>query len=443
MSYVTWDVETTIRSSFKRKGNPFDPLNHVVMSGYKREGGKVQSDYFGRTPPTGDWFTKLLDGTDILVGQNIKFDLLYALRDKPNHDAWMPWVAAGGLVWDIQLAEYLLNGMDPEDHMLSLDELAVRYGGNVKFDEVKAMWADGIDTTDIPRDLLTKYLVGTDTDHGDIGNTELVYLGQLQRATACGQLRSIYMNMGSLLCTIEMELNGMAVDKELGLKQAEELASEVATLSVELSSHLPRDLPFDFNWNSSRQKSAIIFGGTVPYQARMPVLDDRGQQAYAMKDERQAVLEDGSTMELNWWEHLYYTEWGGEVPEGKDLARFKAGKNAGEVKTKIVKVKDLSKPKSRMEDFLYEFPRLIEPKAKWAGATDGVYSTSADVIDELGGKGVPFLDLLVKFTSLTKDLTTYYITTEDGRAEGYANAGTGVWHYPPHAQPYVHSDGPV
>src|SRR5690606_31198401 len=143
-SYNVWDVETTIKTSFKRKGNPFDPENFVVMSGWHRNTGKVEGEYFGIAPRPANWFTKLLEGTLILVGQNIKFDILSALNDKEhgnaNRIAWMAFIARGGNVWDIQLAEYLLNGMTIADHMLSLDELAPRYGGNVKIDEVKALW---------------------------------------------------------------------------------------------------------------------------------------------------------------------------------------------------------------------------------------------------------------------------------------------------------------
>lgn len=423
MSYTTWDIETTIKNSYKRKANPFDRDNYMVMQGWKRKGGVVESDYFGRAGSLAgaglpkDWFTKLLTGTVLLVGTNIKFDILYAIREKHNHEAWMAWVADGGMVWDCQLAEYLLEGMEPQSHMLSLDELAPRYGGNVKFDEVKALWAAGVSTEDINPDLLHRYLVGTEDEHGDIGNTELVFLGQLDRARATGQLKSIYMNMGALLCTIEMEHNGMAVDVQEGHRQADALAERIAEVSMELAGYLPADLPFDFNWNSSRQKSAIIFGGQIPYKKRVPILDDDGKQAYAQMDQVQHVLEDGTTMEGLWWEHLYNTEWGGEVPEGKERVTFKSGKNAGEFKTKKVKVNDPDKPKSRLEDFLYTFPRVTDPKKKWEGAVPGVYSTAADVIAEISDRGIPFLDALGKVTSLTKDLTTYYISTDPDTGE--------------------------
>jgi DNA polymerase I - 3''-5'' exonuclease and polymerase domains len=416
MTYTVWDIETTIRTSFKRKANPFDPANFVVMSGYRREGGPVVGDYFGRRGAgdgsglPGDWFTKLLEDTSVLVGANIKFDILYALREPHNLEAWMAFVANGGTVWDIQLAEYLLEGMDQANQMLSMDEMAPRYGGNLKFDEVKALWQEGVCTADIDPGLLRRYLCGTDDEHGDIGNTELIYLAQRDRAEACGQMRSIQMNMGSLLCTIEMERNGMAIDVELGRKQADELATKIAELSVELAQHLPADLPFDFNWNSGTQKSAIIFGGTVKYKKWLPHLTEDGQMQYAMKDEEHYVLVDGSTVSV-------------EVAKADLEAYFgrifvyKSGKNDGEFKTKKVKVPNLDKPKGAIQDVPYTFPRITEPSPRWAGATEGVWSTSAEVIEALGNRDIPFLKSLSKVAALTKDLGTYYIV-EDPKKPG-------------------------
>lgn len=424
VKYTVWDVETTIRNSFKRKGNPFDPENFVVMSGWKRNGGKVESDYFGTGPRSKFWFVKLLEGTRVLVGQNIKFDVLHALNDpdkeiaSANYIAWMEWVAGGGLVWDIQLAEYLLNGMTQADHMLSLDELAPRYGGNVKVDEVKALWEAGVCTTEIDRGLLTDYLCGRWNgpiwEEGDIGNTELVWLGQYERAKACGQVKSILMNMGSLLCTIEMEHNGMAVDKATGLVLAAELVETIAALALDVSAFLPEDLPFDFNWNSGPQKSALIFGGTVKYKKWLPHLDADGQMQYAMKDEVHYLLIDGSTVSVEAW---HVSDQAAEGSAYIQRATFSGGKNKGEAKTKKVKVPNLEKPKGAIQDVPYTFKGYTKPKEEWEGATPGVYSTSADIIEELGVRNIPFLKALAKITSLRKDLTTYYIHTDPKKGE--------------------------
>ncbi|UCR81409.1 DNA-directed DNA polymerase [Brevundimonas phage AA] len=409
MSYVIWDLETTIRTSFKRKANPFDRDNFVVMQGYKRFGGPVVGEYYGKNPRPSNWFIQLIEPPaplvrpKMLVGLNIKFDLLHALQEPDNRAAWMRFVAAGGTVWDCQLAEYLLEGMAPTEHMLSMDEIAPRYGGNIKFDEVKALWEAGVSTEDIDPALLRRYLCGTDTEHGDIGNTEVIFLGQLARAKASGQMKSMMLNMGSLLCTTEMELNGMAVDVELGKQQAEQLAIDLAALTVELNAFLPADLPFEFKWSSRVQKSALIFGGDVKYKARVPIVDDDGKQVYTQKKvpglQRQL---DGEWMPVEDWD---------EDTHGPAVT-FVSGRNKGEVKTKQLTVNDLSKPKSRLEDFTYRFPQMTEPKKQWEGSTPGVYSVSAEVIKGLANRGIPFLESLAKVEGLAKDLGTYYIVTD-------------------------------
>src|SRR5690606_9771224 len=88
----------------------------------------------------------------------------------------------------------------------------------------------------------------------------------------------------------------------------------------------------------------------------------------------------------------------------------------GEIKTKKVKVPDLERgPKTRIEDFVYDFPGFTEPDERWASSTPGLYSVAADVIEELGSRGIPFLDTLSKVAALSKDLGTYYISEEEGK----------------------------
>ena len=414
MTYRTWDTETTTRTSFKRKANPFDPENFVVMSGHKYKDGQTIGEYFGRDKKPFDWFTKLLLNTRILVGQNIKFDLLYALREPQNLEAWMDWVAGGGNVWDIQLAEYLLNGMGREDQMLSMDEMAPRYGGDLKIDEVKLLWNAGVDTIDIDRDLLTRYLVGTPDAHGDIGNTELIFLKQLARARDAGQVKSILLNMGSLLCTIEMERNGMCIDEERGRVLAAALAEELAVIKAALNTFLPADLPpeLEFNWTNRYHLSPLIYGGFVKFERRVPVLDEAGNKTYSQMKVEHYVLVDGNTT--------------AEPPNAETAmlyVTFKGGKNAGEFKTKQVSVDDPAKLKTRMEDFFYEFKQQAVPKKKWMSDTQvngkNLYSVAGEVIEELCETSkVPFLQTLGKVAKTAKDLGTYYIT-EDPKKPGH------------------------
>ena len=439
MSYATMDTETTIKTSFKRKANPFDKENWVVTHAYKKKGGQVEEYRFGSSRPPSGWLLPLLEDTKLICGFNIKFDLLHALQDEANLDGWMDYVAQGGLVWDCQLAEYLLNGMGQKDQMLSLDETAPRYGGNVKVDEVKALWNAGVQTQDIEPELLTRYLCGGLDENGafqegDIGNTEKIALAQIARARACGQLNSILLNMGALLFTVEAERNGMYVDKAKGMELAAELEAKVGELTAGLVQYLPADLPFDFNWGSTVQRSALFFGGVVQYDCREYDLKDgtttwtpppdTGSKvyAYAQRDINGWLLEEGTVSMVNPF----------DSPNPAMYATFKGGKNAGEYKTKKVKVDDYTKPKSRIVKRGFSFKGYTKPKAKWAGADPTVWSTSSAVIEELASSGVPFLKAYADLMAMTKDLGTYYYRKdEDGKESGMLTLVTdeGIIHH--------------
>lgn len=431
MGMKTWDCETTIRSHLKRKASPFLPTNYVVAHAFKdqRTPG-VTSSYFGKQRPPSGWFRPVLAGCTLLVGMNIKFDIQHALTDADNREAWMKWVADGGLVWDVQLAEYLLGGMSQEHQILSLDELAVRYGQDLKLDEVKLLWAAGVDTPDIEPELLMTYLAGGEKDGetvaGDVQVTEAIALKQIARARATGQLNSILLNCQALVFIAEAEFNGMNVDLAKAAVLQQEVTDELAVAEADLQSRMPADMPRDliFNWGSRFHKSAIIFGGTVSFPRREYDLADGGttfdppadrgdsRYVYANMTETHVVLSDDTT-----WPANAAHDYPADVEE--KLVRVASGKNKGTIKTKKVTVPDYSKPKGRIGKDSYAFPRQVTPKKEWESADPGVYSTAADVIDQLDASKAPLLKAFVKQQALRKDLSTYYLQTdEDGNKSG-------------------------
>jgi DNA polymerase-1 len=443
VSYATWDIETTTRTHMKRKASPFFKENWVVTHAFKKKGDRDVKEYrFGRTRPVDGWLRPVIDGVRLLCGFNIKFDVLHAIQSPDNLSAWMEWVAGGGNVWDCQLAEYLLNGMGQQEQMLALDEVAPRYGGNVKVDEVKALWAAGVQTEDIDPELLSRYLCGGQDEYGqwqegDIGNTEKIALGQIARAREAGQLNSILLNMGSLLFTIEAERNGMFVETMTAFDMARELKKEVDELKVALDAYLPADLPFEFKWSSRFHKSALIFGGTVMWDGHEYDLKDgttvyahewegetKQPRLYSQKDEVHAYLAKDEP-------GLGYAGSQGGLKAGDlipldqaklwnvPVVRVASGKNAGEVKTKKVKVNNYDKPKGRAVKVPYTFPRMTQPKKAWESADPGVYSVAEEVIEELGNRGIPFLKALSQLQSTAKNLGTYFIVYDaEGNAKG-------------------------
>lgn len=437
-----WDLETSTKTEYKRKANPFSADNYIVANAHTTFkltdlkmtplGEDVSAHYYPdnagpdaeveariaacKKAMGSDWFVSLLDGTKLLAGHNIKFDVMYALASPhcnttKNRLAWMKWVAEGGLLWDTQVAEYCLQGQAQESHMLDLGSTAVEHGGNAKLDEVKLLWEQGVDTIDIPKDLLMDYLTGFYNEgkfeYGDIGNTELIFKAQYKLAAKRGQLRSIFLNMGALIFTIECELNGMYINQPLAKEIAKEVEDELALTLVEVNGYIP-ELPegLEFNWNSRFHKSALIFGGKVKYDAPAPVLDDEGNLTYYQKKEVHALLH---SPELPSWP-LHLVE--ADIAEGKawNVQRYAGGKQKGEIKTKVMTVPDLERgPKTRIEPHYFEFPGYTKGDKKWESESDkGVYSTAADVIEALGNRNIPFLKAMARLQALTKDLGTYF-----------------------------------
>jgi hypothetical protein len=450
MSYTTFDIETTTKFLFGRKASPFHKENWVVTHAFKNKDGAVTEHRFGKQRPGPGWLRPVLASTRLLVGFNIKFDVLHALQDSDNLEAWMDYVVGGGRIWDCQLAEYLLCGMDQPNQMLSLDEVAPRYGGNVKVDEVKALWNAGVQTEDIDPELLSRYLCGGKDETGtyqlgDIENTEKIALGQIQRARECGQLNSILLNMGALMASIEMERNGLYADKALGIVLAGELETLITELRAGLNAYLPHDLPFDFNWGSRIHKSALIFGGTVYYEGMEYVhADGTGTECgewdalcgfgtpseykpltYPQKDAvcvqpNTEVLTDPQKETCKRLEVIpgYITQEDAKAA-GIPVLRFSSGKREGEAKTKAVKVPDTTRPKKRKCSIAYTFPRMTEPKKAWESAEKGVYSVAEEVIEELKLRGIPFVKALATLQKAVKDLGTYFIVTDaNGKQKG-------------------------
>lgn len=412
MSVTFWDTETRIGTLHGRKASPFFSENWVVAHAWAREGGPVAHRYYGKERPAAGWFTQVLEGATVLVGHNIKFDLLHMMQDPTNRAAFMRWVADGGEVWDTQLAEYLLQGQRAESFYLSLDDLSAQYGGDPKVDEVKILWEQGVNTDEIDQDLLLRYLCGgRDADgemrEGDIGNTRTIYRAQRLRAEQLGMIPVIRINMGALLATVEMEHNGLRVDMEHAEELRAKAVAELAAVQAELDEYV-QGLPFEFKWTSRHHVSALIFGGTVSYEVREHKLGEDGRPLYSMKDETHYILEDGSTVECLWYEHAWQAEGRADT-----RVRFAGGKQAGEPKTKKVKVPDTSRPKMHNVEYHHTFRGYTAPDRAWETSTPGVYSTAAEVIEALGNREIPFLKALAKRAKLAKDIGTYYYTEPD------------------------------
>lgn len=247
---LTLDVETTISN----KGNPFDLTNKLVVAGFKFLGMKtwdVYLDEIGAIKCCQDF----IDNADLLVGFNIKFDLHHLRRIGINF--------SGKKIWDTQIGEFLLESqLNPYP---SLNQACEKYGFPPKLDVVKTeYWDKGIDTDKVPRDILSKYLAT------DLELTEAVYLEQeKQFKTDAKHLLPLFkLQNQDLLVLEEMEYNGIVFDSTKARLKAEELKHEMDSIREELVA-LVGNAPINFNSND--HISAILYGGTITIDDRIPV----------------------------------------------------------------------------------------------------------------------------------------------------------------------------
>lgn len=245
------DLETTIRCPVgNSSGNPMWRGNKVIAVGMQEIGVGDVKIYYNKTG-----FEDVLgvretcNEASLVIGHNVKFDLLYIYRDTSNK---LP------RIWDTQLAAYLLSG---QRHLYaSLDELTKEYVGAhaLKDDKIKAYWKAGIDTPDIPREELVDYL------KGDVENTAAIFSAQWAEAEGLDILPLMFTQMDALRATIEMNRNGMRVDWDYVTKQRDHYALILDQAYADVDYMAP-----GLDAASPKQLSLYFFGGEEKYKEKV------------------------------------------------------------------------------------------------------------------------------------------------------------------------------
>lgn len=382
MSYAVLDLETSIKNRGenaigKNKSSPYHTGNDICYLGV------LADDEIGTWRGAIDY--KPL--AKLLVGQNLKFDLLYMMSRYPSFKAWMK----EGSIWCTQLAEYILSGQtelwaklgdtkiktkkEAERTGLPIGTitkqgLATKYGGEDKDDRLAEFWDNNVDTEDIDPDIVIPYL------EGDLKNTEIVFLAQVKEAKKRGILNLMKTQMDALLATTEMEFNGMEFDKLTCLLDAHDLRGTRDRLELELQQQMydlcDHQIPYEkVSVGSAKQVSAVLFGGYLPVTVAVPQNN----------------------------------------PDGTPII-YKSGAKKGQVKTK----------NERVEKRVAGFGAWADPR--WETKKAGVYKVDdktlsllkAGVVSAVPSQFTDFIADLQEWRMINKDLTTYY--------EGYSSL---VW----------------
>ena len=266
MKPIVFDLETSISKG--PHGPDFrDPTNDFYTVIYGNVPERVVCEHnasgFGRMLPNG--MIQLLAESDIIVGHNLGFDLSYIFHLKEVKD----FIARGGIIWDTQVAEYILTAQ--QHQYASLADLQEKYlGEKKKIDRISRLYAHGVGADVIVqsgtrhRRLWNMYEEYCRLD----GSTTLqIFKNQYIRAKQENMHQIVQLYQDYLLSLINMTCSGIQLDMvacehtltEFNLKHIEYL--EQAQLCIKPLWSNPR-LP-KFNINSPDHKSAILFGGEV------------------------------------------------------------------------------------------------------------------------------------------------------------------------------------
>lgn len=246
MNILTLDVETTTSNN----GHFADRNNKLVMIGGK---WLDKDSPWIRIPEQCLAIVQdEIDEADLLVGFNIKFDL--------------HWLANCGIsfsnkkLWDCQIAEFLFESQ--QNKYPSLNITLEKYGYPPKLDVVKTeYWDKGIDTTDIPTDVLREYLAR------DLEATEQVFLKQkeLFKGEHKGKYKLFQLQCEDLKVLQEMEYNGLRFNSKAAREEAANIRQQMESLERRICElvGIPSDIPF--NLNSNDHLSAILYGGSISW----------------------------------------------------------------------------------------------------------------------------------------------------------------------------------
>ena len=243
---VVLDVETSTRN----KGNPFTEDNELITIQYK----------INDLPPVvlfKHQFNKLftvLEEATIVVGFNLKFDLHWIRKEL---GITVP------CVWDCQLAEYLLSRQ--EWKYPNLEQTCVNYGVGHKLDIVKTeYWDKGIDTCDIPQDILAEY------GAQDVEVTYAIMQKQLElfSTTEQSKFKLFRLHCNDLLVLEEMEYNGIVYDEQGSLAQSDSYTKTLENLEGKIYEFVD-SVPI--NLNSRDHISVLLYGGTITVDERLPI----------------------------------------------------------------------------------------------------------------------------------------------------------------------------
>ena len=259
-NFIVFDVEVIPKSNYSFGATPWDHRNtpDILCLFHNTWDNPWVIDFRVNEKVCMKVTKTLLEQTSIWVGQNIKYDIHILKKVIPNIYELM---VETPIVWDVQLAEYLLTQQRVK--FASLEQLGKHYNCSIpKQTDIEKYWREG----KVPPLQLT-----IDRCNSDVILTKEIFEKQIKKIPP-EHMRLFIIHMQSLAATCVMEYNGVYYNLNKANRQQEKLEKEAKQLEQTINTTYYEPLfKKESNPNSNDQLSLWLFGGTYKYIDKEPV----------------------------------------------------------------------------------------------------------------------------------------------------------------------------
>lgn len=247
-NWVALDFETTNLD----KGTALNDKNSLVLACWY--GPKVGRHHVFGNEYDMQTLVEHVHSADFIVAHNAKFELQWLKRCGASIENL--------LVFDTQVAEYVIGGNRWLLHKLGLNKCAERHGLGSKDDLVSKLIKNGVCPSEIPTDWLLKYC------DKDVDLCIDLFLSQREQLTDLNLWPVLYTRCLTTTVLADIEFNGMYIDADAVQREWAAKERQYAELEQKLE-----EMTGGINFNSGPQLSEYLYD-TLGFDE---VTDRRGQ----------------------------------------------------------------------------------------------------------------------------------------------------------------------
>ena len=399
---TTFDVETSFQVTEEGKLDPSakNPHNFLICMGLNEDYIFFKHNEFRGTPDR-NRVQAILDETTLLVGHNIKFDIIWL---------WESGFTYSGRVYDTMVGEYLLNrGVK---RSLKLKDCCVRRNVTQKSDLMEGFIKNKTSFENVPIKMLEEY------GRFDIKSTRSLFDAQMEQfkiGKNKNLITSVKMMCEFLIVLSKMESNGIFIDDN-ALQQVEnDFQQEYDSLRIQIDESIYEKMgDTSINPSSPEQLSWLLYGVRVMDKKKWAVQFNLGVDPYTKKPKRRTKYSKTELRKIfdMFLQPIYKTKAEHCVAcSGKgQIQKFKVNKEPYKKLTKCFECGG--------KGYIY---RNTKEKAGFKGkvessldAAEGGFKTDKTTLLKVGNTGDDELRLFVEKVTRYNALETYLKTFVEG-----------------------------